>query len=138
MASNIRKEVINVLDSFFSFLKVYNKRKAHNMISLMLDPKYNSFCIISSFIRKEQGVDLVEEYDRKYLYHMLVKCDEYLHPLMRLETNSNNRNFFYQDCSLDIFERTTSTSELVEILVKKELLIFRKYQLDVKDIKCPL
>jgi len=27
MASNIRKEVINVLDSFFSFLKVYNKGK---------------------------------------------------------------------------------------------------------------
>jgi hypothetical protein len=23
-------------------------------------------------------------------------------------------------------------------LIKKELLIFRKYQLDIKDIKCPL
>jgi hypothetical protein len=33
---NIKKEVINVLDFFLSFLKVYDKRKAHNMIFLML------------------------------------------------------------------------------------------------------
>jgi hypothetical protein len=39
---------------------------------------------------------------------------------------------------LDIFEQIASISEPVEELVKKELLIFRKYQLDVKDIKCPL
>jgi hypothetical protein len=35
---NIRREVINVLDSFLSFVKKYENRKAHNMISLMLDP----------------------------------------------------------------------------------------------------
>jgi hypothetical protein len=29
LASNIRREVINVLDSFFSILKVYDKRKTH-------------------------------------------------------------------------------------------------------------
>jgi hypothetical protein len=33
---------------------------------------------------------------------------------------------------LDIFEQTASTSEPVEELVKKELLIFKRYQLDVK------
>jgi hypothetical protein len=39
---------------------------------------------------------------------------------------------------LDIFEQTASISELAEELVKRELLVFRRYQLDVKDIKCPL
>jgi uncharacterized protein YjaG (DUF416 family) len=38
---------------------------------------------------------------------------------------------------LDIFEQTTSTRKLGEKLVKKDLLIFRWYRLDVKDIKCP-
>jgi hypothetical protein len=33
LAFNIRREVINVLDSFLSFLKKYENRKAHNMIS---------------------------------------------------------------------------------------------------------
>jgi hypothetical protein len=32
---NIRREVINVLDFFLSFLKKYEIRKAHNMIFLM-------------------------------------------------------------------------------------------------------
>ncbi len=39
---------------------------------------------------------------------------------------------------MDIFEQTTSTSELAKELVKKELSIFNKYQLDVKNIKCCL
>jgi myosin-crossreactive antigen len=74
LASNIKREVINVFNIFLSFLRVYDKRKAHNMISLMLDPKYKNLCIVSSFVGKEQGVVLVEKYDRKSLYPMLLKC----------------------------------------------------------------
>jgi hypothetical protein len=87
LVSNIRMESINVLDSFLSFLKVYDKKKAHNMISLMLDPRYERLHIVSSFVGREQGVVLVEEYDRKSLYLMLVKCHEHLHPLMRSKMN---------------------------------------------------
>jgi hypothetical protein len=50
---NIRREAINLLDFFLSFLRVYDKRKTHNMISLMLDFRYKSLCIISSFVGKE-------------------------------------------------------------------------------------
>jgi hypothetical protein len=137
LAFNIRREVINVLDSFISFLKKYENRKTHNMIFLMLNPRLKSLHIISSFVGREQGVALVEEYDRKSLYPMLVKCHEHLHPLVRLDTNYVNQDIFEQDCNLNIFEQTTNTSEPVEELVKMELLVFRKYQLDVKDIKCP-
>jgi hypothetical protein len=63
LASNIRWEVINVLDSFLSFLKGCDKKKAHNMIFLMLDPRYKSLHIVSSFVGREQGVAIVEEYD---------------------------------------------------------------------------
>jgi hypothetical protein len=74
LASNIRKEVINVLACFLSFFKIYDKKKAHNMIFLMLNPWYKSHRVGSSFVGTEQGVVLVEEYDRKSLYPMLVKC----------------------------------------------------------------
>jgi hypothetical protein len=111
LASNIRREVINVLDSFLSFLKKYENRKAHNMISLMLDPRFKSLRIVSSFVGREQGVALVEEYDRKSLYPMLVKCHEHLHPLVRLNRNCVDQDIFEQDCSLDIFEQIASTSE---------------------------
>jgi hypothetical protein len=53
LASNIKREVINVLDFFLSFLKVYDERKTHNMISLMLNPKYKSLHIIFSFVGRE-------------------------------------------------------------------------------------
>ncbi len=60
-----------------------------------------------------------------------------LYFLVKLETNFIDQNIFDHDCSLDIFEQIASISELVEELVKRELLIFRRYQLNVKDIKCP-
>jgi len=50
MASNIRREVCGVLDSFLSFLMKYKNKKSHNMISLMLDPRFKNFHIISSFV----------------------------------------------------------------------------------------
>ncbi len=57
------------------------------MTSFMFGPRYKSLCIIFSFVRREQGVTLVEEYDRKSLFLMLVKCHEDLHPLVRSKTN---------------------------------------------------
>jgi hypothetical protein len=63
-------------------------KKPNNMVFLMLDPRFKSLCIVSSFVGREQGVVLVEEYDRKSLYTMLVKCHEHLHPFVRLD------NFF--------------------------------------------
>jgi hypothetical protein len=56
----------------------------------MLDLRFKSLHILSSFVGKEQGVAFVEEYDRKSLYPMLVKCHEHLHPLVRLNKNFVN------------------------------------------------
>jgi myosin-crossreactive antigen len=87
LTSNIKRKVINVLDYFFSFLKVYDKRKIHNMIFLMLHLRYKSLRIVSSFVGREQDIVFVEEYDRKSLYLILVKCHEHLHLLVRSERN---------------------------------------------------
>jgi hypothetical protein len=38
--------------------------------------------VVSSFVGREQGVALVQEYDIWFLYHMLVKCHEHLHPII--------------------------------------------------------
>jgi hypothetical protein len=78
LASNIKREVINVLDSFLSFLKKYENMKVHNMIFLMLNPRFNSHRIVSSLVGRKQGVVIVQGYDRN--------CVE-------------------QDCNLDIFEQ---------------------------------
>ncbi len=66
---------------------------------------------------------------------MLVKCHEHLHPSM---ISFVDKDDFDHDCNLDKNEQTTSTSEPTKELVKKEVLIFRRYQVDVKHIKCCL
>ncbi len=83
-----------MLDSFLSFLKKYENMKVHNMISLMLNPRFKSFHLVSSFVGREQGVALVEEYERKSLCLMLVKCHEHLHPLVRLDRKYPNQDIF--------------------------------------------
>jgi hypothetical protein len=37
---NIKKEVCVVLENFFSFLKIFEEKKAHNRFSMMLDPRF--------------------------------------------------------------------------------------------------
>ncbi len=68
---------------------------------------------------------------------MLLKCYYHLHPLLEFEKGVVDQRV-EEDKNLDIFEMTTSTSEPTMKLVNKELLIFRHYQVNVKDIKCPL
>jgi hypothetical protein len=50
LACNIRKEICRVLDSFLSFLKKFDERKAHNMLVLMLDPRFKSLRLMFFFI----------------------------------------------------------------------------------------
>ncbi len=88
LASNIRKEVCDVLNFFLSFLRKYKEKKAHNMVPLMLDPRFKSLHIISSFVGRDQEV-VVKEYDKKSLYLMLVKCYEHLHPYVKSFVNQD-------------------------------------------------
>ncbi len=74
----------------------------------MLDPRFKNICLVSSFIGLEQGKAIVEEYDRKPLYPMLLKCHHLLHPLFE---NATIEQGVDEDCSLNIFEMITSTNE---------------------------
>ncbi len=67
---------------------------------------------------------------------MFLKCYYHLHPLVEYEKVVDEK--VEEDMSLNIFEMTTNTSEPTMELVNKKLLIFKCYQVDVKDIKCPL
>ncbi len=80
-----KKKVVHVLDFFLSFLKKYEEKKVHNMFFLMLDPRFKTFCLVSSFIGCEQGKAIVEKYDKKSLFHMFLICYYHLHPLVEFE-----------------------------------------------------
>jgi hypothetical protein len=91
---------------------------------------------VPSFIGHEQSKAIVEKYDKFSLFPMLLKCYYHLHPLVEYERGVDQR--IEEESSLDIFGMTTNTSESTMELVNRELLIFKFYQMNVKDIKCPL
>jgi len=73
LASNIKKEVCGVLDIFFSFLKTFDESKTHNMLtSILFDPRFKSFHLVFSFIGRDQGVAIIEQYDTMSLYLVLM------------------------------------------------------------------
>ncbi len=87
------------------------------MLFLLLDSKFKNLHLVSSFIGLEQSKSIVEEYDRKTLYPMLLKCYHHLHPLF--ENPCVDENY-----TLDIFEMIPNTNELRKEFINKKLLIF--------------
>jgi len=49
----------------------------------MLDLIFKSFHLVSSFVGREEGVSIVNEYDRRTLYFMFLKCHHHLHPMTK-------------------------------------------------------
>ncbi len=107
------------------------------MFSLMLIPRFKTLCLVSSLIGHKQAKAIVEKYDKKSLFPMLLKCSYQLHPLVESKRDVVEQRV-EEDRSLDIFGMIASVSDSIIKLVNKELLIFGRYQVDVKDIKCPL
>jgi hypothetical protein len=92
---------------------------------------------MSSLISNEQGKAIVEEYDNFFLFFMLLKRYCHFHPLVETKRDVVEQRV-EEEKKLDIFEIIASISEPTTKLVNKGLLIFKRYQVDVKGIKCPL
>jgi hypothetical protein len=102
----------------------------------MLDPRFKNLRLVFFFVIRKEGVSIVGEYDKKTIYPTFLKCYHHLHPLTEFvgcvdQTSDENS-------SLNIFQQTASTSKPSKELVTKELLIFKRYQMNPKDIKCLL
>jgi hypothetical protein len=107
-------------------LKNFVEKKSHNMLALILNPRFKSFCLVSSFIVHDQGVAIVEQHDTMSLYPMFMRCYYHLHPPIEFNNGFVDQKV-YDDNNLDIFQMTIGSIELT-----KELLVFQHYLVDVK------
>jgi hypothetical protein len=107
------------------------------MFSLMLNPRFKTFDLVTSLINHEQTNAIVENMINFFLFPMLFKCHYHLHHLAEFERNVVDQRV-EEDNNLDIFEMTTNTIDLTMELINKELLILKCYQVGIKDFKCPL
>ncbi len=53
------------------------------MFSLMLDPIFKNICLVHSFIGHEQGVTIVKECDKRFLFPMFLKFHHHSHPMVK-------------------------------------------------------
>jgi hypothetical protein len=88
------------------------------MLLLMLDPRFKSLCLVSSFVGREQGTFIIEEYDWKSLQRMLLKCYHRLHLVENYHVESTKHRS-YEDRNLDIFEMTVSAIKPMAKLITK-------------------
>jgi hypothetical protein len=68
---------------------------------------------------------------------MFLKCYHHLHLVVNYDVEFKEHTS-YEDINMYIFEMTTNTNEPMTKLVNREFLIFRRFQVDPKEIKCCL
>jgi len=115
-ASNIKSKVFRVLDYFLSFLRTYEKKKTHNMLSLMFDHRFKTFRLVSSYVGEKQRMSIVEQYDRRALYPMLVKLYNHLHPIEDIASGSIDFDAD-EDYALYVFQMTNNNAEIAKEIV---------------------
>jgi hypothetical protein len=69
----------------------------------MLELKFKSLCLMSSFIGHDQGVTIVEQYNMISLYVMFMKCYYHLHPSIKYNNGFANQRID-DDNNLDFFK----------------------------------
>ncbi len=67
---------------------------------------------------------------------MFLKYYHHLHPM--IESIKCVNQTIDENCNMDFFQQIASTSEPTKKHVTMELLIFKHYQMDPKNIKCPI
>ncbi len=82
-------------------------------------------------------MSIVEEYDRRALYPMLIKLYNHLHPIVHGGFGFANQDDD-KDHGLDIFQMTSSNMKTTKEIVTRELLDFRRFHVNLKEIKNPL
>jgi hypothetical protein len=66
------------------------KKKPHNMFSLILNSQFKSFHLVFSFVDHGQDILIIEKYDKKSLHAMFLKCYHHLHHVVDQEIRFAN------------------------------------------------
>ncbi len=103
----------------------------------MLNSRFKGFWLVSSYVRHEQEMFIMEEYDAKIYILCFWNVTIIYIPwekmnLMVLQIMKNGDN------KLDIFQMTTNNKELAKELVTRKFLDSKRFHVNVKDIKNPL
>jgi hypothetical protein len=72
----MKKQIPKVLLPFVSSLHVFDKKKSHNMLVLMFDPRFKIMCLVIMFLGHENAVVVVVRgYDENLSIPLLMEIN---------------------------------------------------------------
>ncbi len=82
-----------------SFLHAYDRKRGHNMLVLMFDPRFKIMKLITIFLGCENGVVIVAKYDQQLLLPLLIETTKLLmlanvEKVEDLQSQGNAKHFF--------------------------------------------
>ncbi len=90
LISRMKHYVLEVLLPFISFMHDFDKKKSHNMLALMLDPKYKNMDLVIIYLVMKTTAILVVVYAEQLILLLLLEVYKGLMPNM-------------DDCPIDSF-----------------------------------
>lgn len=138
LQARMMSEVINALAPFLSFTVSYSPKHAHNMLALMLDPRYKGLSLVKDYVGRERALQVVSETDTNALLPCLVTVFKQLNPssVENAPALSPASKDSFDENSL--FGSTASNDEAIVGHLKAELSLFRRLHIDPKDCENPL
>jgi len=73
-------EVIKVIKPFLELLGSFDAGHAHNMVAIMLDPRFKTLRIVENLVGCRNAIQFAFEYDVKVV-HFLMVCFDWLNPI---------------------------------------------------------
>jgi hypothetical protein len=81
----MQKQVVTIRQPFLSFLLSFQERKAHNMLSMMLDARSKNLRLVIQYVGKEKATLIASEYDMYVLFPLLVHVYKFFNPFIASE-----------------------------------------------------
>jgi hypothetical protein len=69
-----------VIIPFLLFLKTFDSQNVHNMLAIMLDPRFKFLWIVDNYVGCGEAICLASKYDVKIVIPLLMTCFDKLNP----------------------------------------------------------
>nr|XP_024359895.1 uncharacterized protein LOC112274515 isoform X1 [Physcomitrium patens] len=132
------QEVMSTLSLSLNFTLDYSAKHSHNMLALMLDPRYKGLSLLKDYVGRDMALAVVAEVDNRALLPCLVTVFKQLNPssVENVSALSPTSKDFFDENSL--FGSSASHDEAIVGHLKAELSLFRRLRIDSKECENPL
>jgi len=128
--NNMWAKVVKVIKPFLQFLQAYDSHQVHNMLALMLYPRFKFLRVVENYVGCGVCICLVAEYDVNAIILLLMTIFKVLNPTIQACVVKVVRSIARFDNSIkednNIFGVGTSMEESPCAFIVRELSLFRR------------